>query len=935
MSTQPSNTDVIQVWQKLPQQASANELEIACQSAYSFVTDKQRAVHGSTYTHLCRLLLDKVPLWLTWSRSQTTLTTSKSLQHQYNITRFFDDCFLKGNPVIAFAELTSVLTSDLSSKESRASAVIVARTLVLFVNASNGGAQRLAQIISHVGNSDAGSNSEADIVNNLIHLPSRLLNVLYSHFKSNGQDQELDLMTGSCDIDENRDQGDNTIGETNWASGDFPITENDYMETLCEALHMQTSTLDVVRNHIEGALLSRIITLGYAHAIVSVIIRHKDTKKAQLLLTRVAPSRIQQIGFALLDADVNFAGDSDRFVRNTVIDLVQRNRAVRDAFMYRIPFSRPLFRHPRRSLLRLVKAISSAQKYDDVNANQDLCVALITAAENWSDESFTLGADITIQRQVTRLLLYYLRQGYSLGLSTENLSLSTSIQSIPLIIGRGVQIRLDESDVRLRRHAMVVAEAASRFARDKNPLTFDRAEMVNNRRNIQRIIGDDPTGDGADSDFSDLARSVGQDRSCSEENRDILYDTFNCTDKTGGSAFEEETICKDFPRSNSDNCGKNKTNTKLNCIVRCNWPQSKLEDNWQQDDDWSSTESYELTSSDDEGRYESMDVVEEALRKKLNAPDSVARFLELLREMNSSDGGAITVPSETALAALRSIATRADARRRVNALRTAALDLCLDISTFDSERYPDDVVTMLKTAREEALIAVIRLDIGLTGAGMITGIVCGPSADIGRRLETLTVLTNAVQKESRFVEMQVEKVERGLRRKTQILAEQFMLVFRTLADMLCTERAGNADFINMEQRDCELWARALVLFGALAHGAGATTEGIAMRRGLLSITLDRVSVSVRADVVVRRAMAVVFGSVVDGMTDGEISQALQGAANDVILSVQDLSTNDSNLEQLADRALEWLALAAESDADVGVRRFARLGLQRWAARANT
>lgn len=940
MHNHQSANDGVHVLQTLQSRPGGDEVERACQTVCNFITDKKSDLSRATYAPLCRLLLEKIAPILTSPHSSASVTLS-SANHRL-VTRLFDTCFLQGIPIVAFKELTTRLAKSSSHPSTEPNAdprVVIARTLVLFVAQSTGGTQRLAQVITHADDADVEGVNDNDVVNNLVHLPSRLLNILFSQPDTDGDDESADPVSSfnsSNDCDDNHTEFDSKDS----TDPKLPLSEREYMRTLCEALYLQPKTSDIVRERVVRALMSRVITLGYAPTLVSVLISHNDVTKAQELLTLAASSRAHALLRALFEAPVK-TSHSEQFVRDVLACLVTHDRAARDACIYRIPFSRPLLRTPRLSLIRLVTTVCNFRTSDEHNNRDSIRDdALTTAVENWSDEAFALGADVSMHRQVTRLLLYYLRHTSA---STSALHGATALppSSVTLDIARGVQLRLDESDIRLRRHAMVIAEAASRHAGDPKPLTFDRIGLGDSRRSIQKTIGDNTTDEDGDSDFSDIALSVGQPRSHDEkESNESASPSPVTPDQKRTSKVASKLKRNDSHVNYGTEYSKHQTDedgSGRNCdlVVRHKWPCRNVSDDWQGEDDWSSVDSYEQTSSEDENQSPHTYRNEEALREKLHAPDSVGRLLAFIREMNNSDGGAVTIPLEAALPALRLIKSRADSRRGTEAFRIASLDLCLELSMFDPERYPDDTVNALKFARESAMTAVLRLDIGVAGAGLVSQVICGPSADVGRRLETLSILTNAVRQEAEFVNAQGTNIVRGLRRGTQLLAEQFVHVFYTIVSSFCAENAGNADFINVEGRDSELWARALIALAALARGAGATLEGSAMRKELLSVVLDRVAPSVRADVVVRRAMALVIGSVVDNMTENELSQAFRGSSNRTVIYIHEADVDEKDLSRLADRALEWLVAAAEDDADVGVRRFAGLGLRKFATFANT
>lgn len=939
MNNHLSPNDVIQVLQTLQSSPGGDEVERACYAVRNFITDKKSNLSRATYISLCRLLLEKITPFLTSSHSPASATLSST--NRRLITRLFDTCFLQGIPIVAFRELTTRLVKSSSHPSTDPNVdprAVIARTLVLFVAHTTGGTQRLAQVIAHSDDADIEGANDTDVVNNLVHLPSRLLNILFSQSDTDDDVENAHLFSS---IISDNDCNDNRTKLDSKGSTDtkLPLSEREYMRTLCEALYLQPKTSDIVRERVVRTLMSRIITLGYAPTLVSVLISHNDVTKAQELLKLAASSRAHALLRALFEAPVK-SSHSEQFVRDVLACLVTHDRAARDACIYRIPFSRPLLRTPRLSLTRLVTTMCNFRTSDEDNIHDSVRDdALMTAIENWSDEAFALGADVSMQRQVTRLLLYYLRHTAASNSALRGVTAFPS-SSVTLDIARGVQLRLDESDIRLRRHAMVIAEAASRHAGDPKPLSFDRIGLDDSLRSIKKTIGDNATDEDGDSDFSDIALSVGQPRPHDEKERNENVSPASvASDEKRMSKAASDLTRNDSHVNHGTEYSKRKTDKadseqNRDLVVRYKWPCRELSDDWQGEDDWSSVDSFEQTSSEDEDRDPHTYRNEEALREKLHAPDSVGRLLAFIREMNNSDGGAVTIPPEAALPALRLIKSRADTRRGTEAFRIASLDLCLELSIFDPERYPDDTMDALKSARELALTAVLRLDIGVAGAGLVSQVVCGPSADVGRRLETLSILSNAVRLEAEFVNAQGTKVVRGLRRGTQLLAEQFVHVFHTIVSSFCAENAGNADFINVEGRDNELWARALIALAALARGAGATLEGSAMRKELLSVVLDRVAPSVRADVVVRRAMALVIGSVVDNMTENELSQAFRGSSNSTVIYIREAGVDEKDLSRLADRALEWLVATAEDDADVGVRRFAALGLRKWATFAN-
>lgn len=846
----------------------------------------QQTIDPDVFTTLCIALIDVVLPRLT---------------HHDHLLRKFHDIFMFGVPSISFFLLSSGLTS---SKDSFC-VESLATTIIQFVS----DASRISHVISKPHNTD--------LVNHLLHLPSRMSNILLS------QNTDVQL-----------------------------LDEATYFSTLATAIFIQPITSDAQRDRIVSELLARLVVMRKSNILASTFLNqafsdsHSDldvkVKRVVSLLQKAPPSSMPHLTRALIE---DGQCKSEIFLISVLSHLLLNNRSARNAVFYEIPFRYPLLSHVRRATRRIVRSLY--KDFDLINEG------LIASAEMWSAEEFALGAGVKLQRQVTRLLLYYIRAAAKLNAKDSD----RRDDQVMMIIVEGVHARLSEEDIRIRRHAMVVGEAASRHARDENPLTFERDGMKQARNDQNRIVGDDEADDGGDSDFSEIGHSVGSggklssdDGDTDDDDSDILRNSnANNVNLAGMKSRDEKASAEMNVDGNSTICLSNTSGHGKRRRARSNvvytWPEPATE-HWENEDDWESPAEYE-SSSDNEailGEHASShpglkrDVA--ALRKKLPAPMSVGRLLELLREMNGSDSGAVTVQVEEAIAAMRVIGAHTSSRmeERTNAIRPAAPSICVELIRFEAERYPDVAVEELLNARESALVSTIQVDVAACGTELVQTVICGGTADIGRRLYALSVLSKAVASSQTVahdnrsdVGTRTESIvtmaqHRALQtysgdasiarvRKTEGLT----FVFRMLVEGVCA--GAGADFIEPDGRDCRVWAQALVTLATLADGAGKGTHGRWMRGELMDVAMNRVA-RINGDPIVRRAIAVVLGHVVDGMADDELSAGFVENA-DIVLLVRHKDEGD-----VPRQCVEWLQNASENDADVGVRRFAMVALRK-------
>lgn len=840
------------------------------------------------YTVLCKALINRVLAQL----------PRFSASEQDKVVVLFEYIFLHGVPSSAFAELCAALPSSGETVNGD----VIARTILLFVDERTGGVDRLTQVISRV--------ADDELVTSLIHLPSRIMNVLLSESQPNSDTTEL-------------------------------INPSTYFASLCQAIFAQPVTSDLHRDRLLSKLIARLVLMKQTEILIATFISGRSEQKTIALLQMAPQSCIEPLIRALLSVEVD-SRPHELLLQKILSSVCHGNRAARDACVYRIPFHRPLFQRAKVSLKRLAKTI--VKQRDDL-----LCEdALITAAETWSNEEFALGADVLLQRQVTRLLLYYLH--YTAPPTDNTAPKSTS--SVMMTIIQGVHFRLDETDGRLRRHAMVLGEAASRHARDKELLSFDRTGMADARRVEENMIGDDRVEDGGDTDFSELACAVGQhtagvDSDTSEEESGAVnVDNLGNSDFGRNGIVEKQDVPLTLNISTGHESGGRERRSNEQSKGSFQWPDVDSNDDWQMEDDWDSPGYYVQTSSEGEAEdiyNQSRRRDEAALREKISAPMSVARMLGLFQEMNTSDG-CISITAEMVLSALRSVANRAESGERVHVLRTAAVEICLEIGRLDVERYPDSLVDELRAARERVLLAIMRLDVGGCGVAVVENVVCGKTSHVGRRMEALATIANAVQAEwdltlggnegtdekvvERLAVTQFTAQRRGegkdLRekhRRKHMDIEGLVSIFRALAEGLC--EGGGADFVDLEGRDCRVWAQGLVTLTTIARCGGGGSEGRWMRNDLLSLAVNRVG-RIDGDAIVRRGISLAIGSVVDGMNAEEFGNIVQA---DVIF----LTTE--NVSQVGAHCIKWLQTAEQNDADIGVRRFATMALRKWASKA--
>lgn len=892
------------------------------------------ALPADTYGTIARALVDKVaPLLASWPREDSEKGC-----------RLFDAVLLSGNASVAFGEMSSAVAARGQSSE------VIARTLVMFVNRRLGGVERLRAVLSAA---DA-----RDHITALVHLPTRIFNVLYAESANRFEAPDI-------------------------------LQEDQYFGTLAEAIYLQPKTPDPQRDYALSELLNRMVRMKQADSMVSCWLSRQNTERIINVILRTPQSSVESLIRALLNMQTDSVA-TNRRVRAVLVAVLHESRIACEACISKIPFERPLLKRPRTALKRLTTAV------DRSHGKSLLTRALFIAAERWSAEDFSLFADIQLQRQVTRLLLYYLRRTTDVAES----KLMSGEDSVMLALVEGVHLRLGQNDVRIRRHGMVIGEASSRHCEEKDPLTFDRDRMTDARKDDARNAGDERFDDGGDSDFTELAFCVGKELSDEEitgfeQNVDTQSDASedsrqesNVVDveRTGHSGNEMDDYSTEKRKAGSSRRSKG-----VQVEGEEWWTNADGEEHaWAQADDWSSIESYEMTSSSEDewdsssGKLKAQQRDYEAVREKISAPMSVARLLRLLREVNKSSSGGLGVDAETTAAGLRTVGGRAERSftQRGTTVHAGAVELLLEVVSVDAERFPEEFMGEIREARRNAMQRLVELDVAECGVALVERVICGRQSDVGKRSECLAMLSAGVRGAQargrevgrRRAEEQAKKAEdqatrEGMRRIGTVTRrvrksdgavrlsgievrawddEGLGRVFDALASGLCG--GGGGDFIELDGRDTQLWAQGIVTLAVVASVAGVTETGGRMRADVVDIAMGQVLGSeAEADAVVRRGCALALGAVVEAMTDREIQgrvvvgmgagagvrvgQGNGGAVHEATVGLGDLF-GDIEGGEIAGvrRAADWLRHAAKGDSDVGVRRFAARALRIWAHR---
>lgn len=857
----------------------------------------RKNINADAYSDIVMALIDKVaPALASWPQNENEKGC-----------RFFDSILLDGYASIAFREMSASVLSRSDGCE------VVARTLVLFVAKQLGGVQRLRSALQ--------ATDARDHVTALVHLPERVLNVLYAESEDSFNDGTI-------------------------------LREEDYYETLAESIYLQPRAPDLDRDQALSEILRRIVRMKQANTIISCWLSKGNVESITAAIFRTPQSSLEPLVRALLVAKADSCANNER-IRHVLCRVVKGSRIACEACISSIPFQRPLLKRPKTALSRLARAVGEAA------GKHVLKRALRIAAEKWSDEDFAIAADVQLQRQITRLLLYYLHL-------TSDLEEYKQIgeNAVMMTLVNGVHVRLGQNDVRIRRHGMVIGEASSRHCGDEKPLSFNRKDMTDARQEDARIAGDERIENGGDSDFTELAHNL-QDELPDEE---IIDGTIQESQKLS-SPPETQTMAVQAVRHNhghdlelnSARRRRRKSSPSRSGLVVTEeegkwWKDANgNEYEWTNVDDWDSIESFDMTSSseDETGslhqRRRKVHRDFEAVRKKISAPMSVARLLGLLREVNKGGSGGLVVNAATTAATLRTIARRAEKSflQSGTTMHVAGTELIVEVAAVETHRFPDEFMEELGAARRHAMQKLMEMDVAGCGVSVVERIICGPHSSIGKRSECLSMLSAGIRgaqervKESerqgneeedkamREIEAKAEASRIGTVTKRSRLAgrkkavaigslkawddEGLDRVFQSLAQGLVG--GGGADFVRLMGRDKQLWAQGIITLGVVASVSGVSEEAQRMRGDVVEIAINEVLASpAEEDSVVRRGCALALGAVMEAMTDAEIQGRVGGRMEIANVREREIFA--------ARRAAEWLEQAATGDRDVGVRRFA-------------
>lgn len=761
---------------------------------------------------------------------------------------------------------------------------ILARTALCFVS-TTGAVRRLTAVISHAPHDGADISRIAAA---LAHIPSRIANVALS-------------------------TSDNTL-----------LREDEHACTLARAISNQPQAHDTVRDALVARLLATLVRLGHASQLVSTW----ATTNAAHHVSNISALAPDTCVAALLRAFLDLPPDCAVFARQALTAFLGASAAARANAARPLQFAVPPLRRPSVAVSRLVSAVR------DVGGIELLGNAIQQAATTWSRRRFAMHADLASQKYLTRLMLVYIR--------AMDDSMSETRDDVMVILAQGVTYRLDHGDERIRRYGMVVGEAFSWLCGDEKRLRFPRPK-------ITKVNEDD---DGGDSDFSDIANNMDGDSVLHEETKNELNQTV--TEPFSSSVSEEHPKKQSISYSQSRTRDNGSSHKRERRVARTTWEFEGAEKEspaaWELEDDWSSVPSM---SSSDESDEEELSIRQhatrkdyEAVRAKVGAPMSITRVLGMLRTANSGSDESLEYDAQLIVSTLRTISARARHSKRADSIYIAAVELSR--ATFDvaSDRFPDEHVEIVSAARRDALLALATLDIESVGAFLITDVAVGVSADLKRRSEALSLLTDAARSVSaRGTSTNVRNTSKAPRtkqlgvvtrrsaqslRKSQeagkgasekAVANNFTVcaskLFFLLSDGLSTPRAHSV-LAPFAETDTAIYAQAIATLAALLSLSGeGCLQRYEMARALTQLTIRASS---HSDTAVRRAAAIAAGSAAIATSAADLAAGWATGTAQIVLSPHD---------GVSDGLFEWLSRAQEDDSDVLVRRFAAMALSQW------
>lgn len=850
---------------------------------------KRSRVDVVRYEQLCSAILE------------TSLTRLVSVLSRKNHgTSLLTQLFLVGDSSTSFNKLCTSLGSETGEIE------FVTHVLKCFLDRETGGVNRLRSVLQGM--------ETAKTAAFLVHLPTVIANSLP------------------------------VLAEGSHAS--LILEPDDYYRSLSEALCSQLLISDNQKQIALANLLRRIVILKRSDQIIKSCSLHSVEAITSIVL-KAPQSSIEALIRCMLCFHSEDAAAQKR-IANALPKVLKLSTEAREACINRIAFSRPLLQNQKTSLRRLVDAVSSSSEGSSV-----LFRAVSVAAETWSNTEFILGADLRLHRQVTRLLLYYLLDAKV----CKTISLENS-DGFMLEISPGVEQRLGENDLRIRRHGMLIGEAVSRLCNDNANLQFDVNEVEQVIEETQVLMNSDDSGkDESDSDFTELSRQVG-----TVSARNIV----SVEQEMAALSMEKESVgamvTMSRPRRSTP------ARTTLSPLLKAELSQEAIESlnkrlarssddigdttsEWEKEDDWSSVCSWEeaeaMESSIPDGmQLEYKDYLN--LQKEMSSPMSLPRLLALLGDANSSGSGAIKITSETVMSALGLVSASCKAAHQSAGLKATAVQLLLEVNRVDVNRYPDEYEEEMRRLRADAMENLVQVDLGKCGIALVEKIICGDCSDIARRLEGLVILSSAVRNvRKRYVAERVQgntrqkqglivrQVGEKIRQKRNLEADDLrtkwdeegaVQVFFSLADGLVS--GGGGSFVDIEGRDSEVWSRGIVTLATVAASCVGVYGGD-VRRQVMVLCMGRLA-RLETDSVMKRAIALALGAVMEAMTDVEVKEELMGSISEIRL----MSRAGDNGQEVGQQCYEWLVSATE-DSDAMVRRFASMTLAKWAGRVES
>lgn len=693
------------------------------------------------------------------------------------------------------------------------------------------------------------------------------------------------------------------------------LDESNHVRVLTRAVLAQPNASDPARDSLVSSLLRGLVRLGHANDIIHALYQDGCSEKQGANLCLLAPE--QNIAL-LFRATLELPKHAGVFAYDVAASMMRTSATVRAAATQPNQFTAPRLQRPRVSLARLVRVIRNVLDEDEYgNAIQE-------AADVWGAKSYSVHAHVLNQQQLTRLVLLYFQD------VPEEAKSRFAIR-----IAEGVSNRLDHGDKRIRRFGMVVGEAFSRLSNDRKPLKFPRdKEKLADKEGIN---GED---DG-DSDFSELAEGVGTGLVERDDEDEERYES---------EVINMENMVPFFGQTMKKRLKDGRQPSKW----EFEGAESAEREDWELEDDWTSIESdSDEELSDEETLTQRLDATRsdyEAIRKKIDAPMSIARLLGMLRTANSGTDESLKYDAVIVNSTLRSIASRARTSIQGDSFHCGAVDLSRAVVLVEGDRFPDEFIQIVESTRRDAIHALATLDIAAVGELLITDFAVGKQSDLKRRSEALEFLLNAAREVSeRGTPLVVENESSSSSRSSQTTARvgtvtrrseralskqaapngatrkqnEFTQCASLLFFLLLNRLQSPADESILKpfaETDANFYSQSLAVLSALVTLAGeACLQRSEMARALTEVAARAAT---HHDASVRRAAALASGASASATTPADLAD-LWRATDRVVVSLNGPEQGAS------DGMLDWLARARDSDVDVLVRRFAAIALSKW------